>query len=139
MVGVAIVASLGCPPADPRIRMELTSEPVTLSGEPLVLSTDQPLPAEAFHLGVCVVPGPGHHVSGRWTVVTPDGGEARVVARAELVSGDTVRLASPSSSGSSLCVHPRRGGPFESPVRRIRLVATTPILAERIEWRTGAP
>lgn len=138
LVAVAgLSATLGCPGAEPGIRVELTREPVTLSGEPRVLSAREPLPAEAFRLGVCVIPAPGYHVSGRWTVRTPDGREARVVARAELVSGGVVKLAAPSSSGNSLCVHPRRGGPFESPVRRVRLVASTPIVAERIEWRTG--
>jgi len=135
----ALSAALGCLGAEPGVRVELTRAPVTLSGEALVLSADQPLPASVFSLAVCVTPGPGHHVSGRWTVLTPDGREAMLVAQAELVDGDTVKLASPSSSGHDLCVHPRRGGPFDSPVRRVRLVASTPIVAERVEWRTGAP
>ena len=140
VVAVATLSAiLGCPGAEPGLRVELTREPVTLSGEPRVLSALEPLPAEAFLLGVCVIPGPGYHVSGRWTVQAPDGREARVVARAELLNGDTVKLAAPSSSGNCLCVHPRRGGPFESPVRRVRLVASTPIVAERIEWRAGTP
>lgn len=138
-VAVALVVVLGCPLGDPGVRVALTREPVTLSGEPLVLSADAPLPAEAFFVGVCVFPGSGYHVSGRWTVLTPAGREALVVAEAELVNGDTVRLASPSSSGASLCVHPRRGGPFESPVRRVRLMASTPIEVERVVWRSGRP
>jgi hypothetical protein len=72
-------------------------------------------------------------------VRTPDGREALLVARAELINGDRVKLASPSTRGSRLCVHPRRGGPFESPVRRLSVVASTPIEVERVVWHSGAP
>jgi hypothetical protein len=138
-IGVALLGILGCLAAEPRARVILSETPVTLSGEAWSHSADPPLPSDATVLGVCVSPGPGFNVSGRWTVRTPDGREARVVARAELVNGDRVKLASPSWVGDRLCVHPRRGGPLESPVRRLTLVASTPIVAERIVWHTGAP
>jgi hypothetical protein len=129
--------ALGCVLDPPGARVELTRAPLTLSGEPQVLSADPPLPAESVFLGVCVLPGPGHHVTGRWTVRTPDGRESSLVARAELLNGDSVKLAAPSSHGNWLCVHPRRGGPLEAPVRRLHLVTSTKIVAARIEWQTG--
>jgi len=89
-------------------------------------------------VGLCVDPGPGHSVTGRWTVRTPSGREAQVVARAELVTGDVVSLASPSSNGPRLCVHPRRGGPLEASVRSLTVVASTPIEVRRLVWRSAA-
>jgi hypothetical protein len=136
--GIAMAMALGCVLDAPEVRVELTRAPVTLSGEPQVLLADPPLPAESSVLGVCVYPGPGHHVTGHWTVRTPEGREARLVARAELTNGDVVKLAAPSSGGASLCVHPRRGGPLEAPVRRLYLVTSTEVVAARIEWRAGA-
>ena len=133
-----LVGSLvACSAVDPGSEVVLTETPVTLSGEAWVFSAEPPLPSDAFFLGVCVSPGPGFGVTRRWTVRAPDGREAQVVARAELVNGQRVKLASPSTSDDRLCVHPRRGGPFDSPVRRLTLVASTPIVADRIVWRSG--
>jgi hypothetical protein len=136
--GMALALAQACLLDPPGVRVELTRAPVTLSGEPRVLAAASPLPAESAVLGVCVFPGPGHYVTGRWTVRTPQGREASLVARAELLNGDVVKLAAPSSGGASLCVGPRRGGPLEAPVRRLHLVASTKIVAARIEWRAGA-
>ena len=135
---IALSAVMGCSPAPPPVRVDLIREPTTLSSEPRLLSAGQPLPADNDSVGVCVFPGRGYRVSGRWTVRTPSGHEAQVLARAELVGGRTVKLASPSSTGASLCVHPRQGGPLEAPVHRIRVVASTPIVAQRIVWQSTA-
>lgn len=109
-----------------------------MSHTPQFLAAGGPLRADGDSVSLCVYPGPGHVVSGRWTVLTPDGREAQVVARAELTNGKVVALVSPSSTGSSLCVHPRLGGPLEAPVQRVRVVASMPIVAQRIVWRSAA-
>ena len=134
----AVLASglLACVFAPPGTRVELSREPVTLSPVAQVFSPDQPLPADRESVGVCVFPAHGYSVTGRWTLLTPDGLEAQLLARAELVGGKVVRFAAPSSTGSSLCVRPRRGGPLEAAVRRVSLVASTPIVAQRIVWES---
>ena len=137
LLGAMLSATLACSAAPPQVRVELIQEPTTLSHVPLLLAAAEPLRADNDSVGVCVYPGPGHHVSGRWTVLTPGGHDAQVVARAELVNGRVVTFASPSSTGSSLCVHPRRGGPLEAAVQRIRVGASTPILVERIVWESS--
>ena len=76
-------------------------------------------------------------MTGRWTVLTPDGLEAQLVARAELVGGRVVWLKAPSSTGGSLCVRPRRGGPLEAAVERVSVVASTPVVAQRIVWESA--
>jgi hypothetical protein len=70
-------------------------------------------------------------------MLTPDGLEAQLVARAELVGGRVAWLKAPSSTGGSLCVRPRRGGPLEAAVERVSLVASTPIVAQRIVWESA--
>jgi len=130
--------SVACTAAPPPVEIELTSGPTILSTEPRSFRPARPLPADNVSVGLCVDPGPGHAVTGRWTVRTPAGREAQVVARAELVSGDVVRLVSPSSNGPRLCVHPRRGGPLDAPVRSLTVVASTPIAVERLVWRSTA-
>ena len=138
-LGIVLSAVLGCSPAPPPVQVDLIEEPTTLSPVPQLLSAGLPLPASHPSVGVCIHPGRGYNVSGRWTVLTPDGREAQVVAHAELVGGRVVKLASPSSTGPTLCVHPRRGGPLEAPVRRVRVVSSTPIVARRIVWKSTAP
>jgi len=139
VLGIALSASLGCSPAAPEVRVDLIEEPTTLSPVPQSFSAGLPLRGDNDSVGVCVFPGRGYSVSGRWTVLTPNGHEAQVVARAELVSGRVIKLASPSSAGSSLCVHPRHGGPLEGPVQRVRVVVSTPIVAQRVVWQSTAP
>ncbi len=136
MVGIALWLALACVLTSPSVEIDLIDEPVTLSYEPQLLAAGQPLRADHDSVSVCVYPAPGHNVSTRWTVVAPNGREARVVARAELVNGRVVTLRSPSSDGASLCVHPRWDGPLEAEVQRIRLLASTPIVARRIVWRS---
>lgn len=138
-LGIALSATLGCSPGAPRVRVDLIREPTTLSPVPRSFSAGQPLRADNESVGLCVSPGRGYSVSGRWTVLTPGGQEAQVVARAELVGGRVVKLASPSSTGSSLCVHPRRGGPLEAAVQRIDVVASTPIVVQRVVWQSTVP
>lgn len=131
--GAVLVATLGCRPASTQVEVELSQEPVTLSRVPRLFETGQAFPADAESVALCVWPAAGHQVSQRWTVLTPSGLEAQVVALADLGSGKTVRLASPWSTDSgALCVQPRWGLPLESPVRRVRVVASTPIVVERI-------
>lgn len=137
---LAIGAATGpaCRATAPDVAMDLLRGPSTVSAEPRLLEAEEPLPADGERLRLCVHPGPGHHVSGRWTVVTPGGREALVVARAELVNGRELSLVSPSSAGNALCVQPRLGGPLEAPVRRIRVAATAPIVVERVVWESAA-
>jgi hypothetical protein len=139
MVAMALSALPGCPPGPPPVEVELVQGPVTLSPVPLAISAGEPLPTDNASVGVCIHPAPGYHVSGRWTVLTPGGEEAQVVARAELVNGDVVTMASPSSTGNSLCVHPRLGGPLGAAVKRIRVVASLPVGAQRIVWQCTGP
>jgi hypothetical protein len=138
MLGIALSAAPCCLPAPAPIEVELIQEPITLSQVPQFLAAGEPLRADNGSVGVCVHPGPGYHVSGRWTVLAPNGREAQVVARAELANGRVVTLASPSSTGTSLCVHPRLGGPLEAPVQRIRVVTSMPIVVRRIVWQSTA-
>lgn len=135
----ALAVSAACFLVSPEHEVVLAGEPTTLSSVPRFLSTGGPLRADNEVVGVCIEPGPGHHVSARWTVVTPAGREAQVTGTAELVDGTAVRLRSPSSRGSRLCVHPRLGGPLEAPVRSVSVAASTPIVVRRIVWRCGAP
>jgi hypothetical protein len=129
---------VGCVPAPAAVEVELIQQPLTLSQTAQLLAPSEPLRADNDSVRVCVYPGPGYHVSGRWTVLTPSGREAQVVARVELVNGKAVTLASPSSTGGSLCVQPRLGGPLEAPVRRVRVLTSTPIVAQRIVWQSTA-
>jgi hypothetical protein len=138
VTALTLTAALGCLLVRRPVREELIRAPVTLSPAPKLLTAGAPLPADGESVGVCVYPGPGYSVSGRWTVLTPSGREAQVVARAELVGGRVVTLAAPSSTGSRLCVHPRLGGPLEAPVERLRVVASTPIVVRRIVWQSTA-
>lgn len=137
--GLAVSALVGCVFAPARVRVELIEEPTTLSPAPRSFSPERPLSADSESIGVCVYPGSGYRVSGRWTVVAPDGHEAQVVARAELVDGQRVKLVSPSSTGRRLCVHPRLGGPLEGAVKRIEVVASVPIVVDRIVWQSTRP
>ena len=136
MLGMALGAIAGCSLAPARVQVELSREPVILSEVPQVLSAGQPLRADYDSVSLCLYPDRGYNVSGRWTVLTPDGREAQVVARAELVNGRVVNLASPSSTGGRLCVHPRLGGPLEAPVQRVSVVASSPIVVRRIVWQS---
>lgn len=138
-LGIVLSAALGCSLAPPRVRVDLIQEPTTLSPVPQSFSSGQPLRADNDSVGVCVSPGRGYHVSGRWTVMTPSGQEAQVVARVELAGGRVVKFASPSSTGSSLCVHPRHDGPLEAPAQRIHVIASTPIVVQRVVWQSTAP
>ena len=138
IIGTLLVVAPGCSPAPPQARVDLIREPTTLSAAPQVFVPDEPLPADNDSVGVCLLPDAGYNVSGRWTVVTPAGREALVVAHAELASGRVIKLASPSSTGSRLCVHPRHGGPLEAPVERVRVVASTPIVVSRLVWESTA-
>ena len=138
MLGIALSAILGCSLAPPRVRVELIHEPLTLSQVPQSLSAGEPMRADNDSVRLCVYPGHGYQVTGRWTVLTPTGHEAQVVARAELVNGRVITLASPSSTGSGLCVHPRLGGPLEAAVQRVRVTASRPIVVERIVWQSTA-
>lgn len=136
VLGIAPAAVLGCSLAPPQVEVELIQEPMTLSQTPQFFAAGESLRADNDSVSVCVYPGPGYHVSGRWTVLTPSGHEAQVVARADLANGKMVTLASPSSRGRSLCVHPRLGGPLEAAVQRVRVVTSTPIVVQRIVWRS---
>lgn len=127
-----------CRATAPDVELELLRGPATVSAEPRVLEGAEPLPADGEMLRLCVRPGPGHHVSGRWTVATPGGRQALLVARAELVNGRGLSLVSPTSAGNMLCLQPRLGGPLEAPVRRIRVAATAPIVVERVVWESAA-
>ena len=138
MLGIALPALLGCSLAPPRVRVELIQEPLTLSQVPQSFSAAEPLRADNASVRLCVYPGRGYHVTGHWTVLTPTGHEAQVAARAELVNGRVVTLATPSSTGNGLCVHPRLGGPLEAAVQRVRVTASTPIVVQRIVWRSTA-
>jgi hypothetical protein len=137
ILALGAVAAPSCRAGSPDVEVELLRGPATVSAEPRFLEAKEPLPADGERLRLCVRPGPGHHVSGRWTVVTPGGREALVVARAELANGRGLSLVSPSSAGSALCVQPRLGGPLEAPVRRIRVAATAPIVVERVVWESA--
>jgi hypothetical protein len=139
IVAIALSALPGCFPARPPVREELIQEPVTLSPTPRLLSAGRALRADEESVRVCFYPDRGYDVSGRWTVVTPNGREAQIVVRAELVNGRVVTLASPSSTGSSLCLHPRLGGPLDAAVQRLSVVASTPIVVRRIVWQSTAP
>lgn len=132
LTGAVLVANLGCLAAPAQMEVELSHGPVTLSHAPMPFDASQ-APADAAWVAVCVWPATGYQVSPRWTVLTPAGRDAQVVALAELANGRTVRLASPWLTDSgALCVEPRWGLPFKSPVRRVRLVASTPIVVERV-------
>jgi hypothetical protein len=136
----AALAAVGCfwgPP--PLEEVELIRKPVTLSPVPRSFSAGELLCADSRIVGVCLYPGQGYRVSGRWTMLTPSGHEAQVVARAELVGGQEVTLASPTSTGNSLCVRPRRGGPLDAGVERVRVTASTPIVVRRLVWQSGCP
>jgi hypothetical protein len=137
MLALGAAAGSSCRAGAPDVEVTLLRGPATVSAEPRTLEAAEPLPADGERLRLCVHPGPGHHVSGRWTVVTPGGREALLVARAELVNGRGLSLVSPSSVGSALCVQPRLGGPLEAPVQRIRVAATATIVVDRVAWESA--
>ena len=136
LLGIGALTVPGCWAAPPHAEVDLIRQPSTLSQTPQVFAAAEPLRADSESARLCVYPGPGYHVSGRWTVLTPSGREALVAGRAELANGKVVALASPSSTGNSLCVQPRLGGPLEAPVQRVRVVTSTPIVVERIVWES---
>ncbi len=131
---VALVA--GCAAGPAPIEVELIHAPVTLSQAPQYFADAEPLGADTESLFMCVYPAFGYDISDHWTVRAPRSRETQVLARAELTNGRTVRLTSPVSVGGCLCVQPRLGGPLASPVRRVSIVTSTPIVVERIVWRS---
>ena len=133
---MAFVTLPSCRAASPDVRVDLIRGSATLSQTPQLFAAEEPVRADGDFIRLCVYPGPGYHVSGRWTVLTPSGREALVVGRLELINGRAVNLASPSSTGNSLCVQPRLGGPLEAPVQRVRLATSAPIVVERIVWES---
>lgn len=136
MLAIGILTVPGCWAGPPHAEVDLIREPSTLSATPQLFAAGEPLRADSDSVRLCVYPGPGYHVSGRWTVITPNGREALVIGRAELANGRVVNLASPSSTGNRLCVQPRLGGPLEAPVQRVGVVTSTPIVVERMVWES---
>jgi hypothetical protein len=126
-----------CRAAPRHAEVDLIREPARLSQTAQSFAPGEPVRADGESVRLCVHPGPGYQVSGRWTVLTPSGREALVVGRAELANGRIVNLASPSAIGNSLCVQPRLGGPLEAPLLRVRLATSTPIVVERIVWESA--
>jgi len=97
------------------------------------------LPADNDVVGVCVYPELQFRLSDRWTILTPDGGEARLDAHAELTDGTVATLSSPSTTGQNLCLELATSLPSDAKVKRVRLVASQPIVASRIVWQSTAP
>ena len=139
LIASVVLVSLSCSPAPPRIHVDLAKGPTMLRQTPSVFSADEPLPADNDSVGLCIYPSSGYKLTERWTVLTPQGDEARIVAHAELTDGSFVTLSSPSSTGDNVCVHPRVDGPLAGPVRQVRVVSSTPVIVDRIVWTSTAP
>jgi len=134
-----VILASGCSVAPPRIHVELIGRPTTLSQTPQYFSAREPLPADNDVVGVCVYPELQFRLSDRWTILTPDGGEARLDAHAELTDGTVATLSSPSTTGQNLCLELATSLPSDAKVKRVRLVASQPIVASRIVWQSTAP
>jgi hypothetical protein len=106
---------------------------------PTFLEPDKPLPANSDPGGVCIRPEQGYSLTDHWTVRTPDGGDASISAHAELTNTSLTTLSSPSVVGDSICYHLAASGPLVAQIRRVRLVASQPIVAKRIVWVSAAP
>ena len=132
-----LILASGCSVAPPRTHVELIDRPTTLSQIPQYFNAREPLPAAA--VGVCVYPDPPFRPSDRGTVLTPDGGEAHITAHAELTDGTVATLSSPSTTGQNLCLELATSLPSDAKVKRVRLVASQPIVASRIVWQSTAP
>ncbi len=129
----------GCSVAPPRARVALIDQPTTLSQTPQCFNAREPLPADKDVVGVCVYSALPFKASDHWTIVAPDGGEARITAHAELTSGTVETLSSRSTIGPNLCLDRATSLPFGARVRRVRIVASRPIVASRIVWQSTAP
>jgi hypothetical protein len=136
---ILLATTLACSTAPPRVQVELIDHPVTLSQTPRYFSARQPLRADNDVVGLCVYPDSGFRRSDRWTILTPDGGEARIAAHAELTSGRVVTLSLLSTTGQNLCVHPATSGPLEAGVQRVRVTTSEPVVVTRMVWQSTAP
>jgi hypothetical protein len=133
----ALVACLRAAP--PRVRVELIAKPTILGQAPVFFSAAKPLPADNDSVALCIYPGEGYSLTDRWTLRTPEGGEARLAAHAELTDGSVTTLSSPSLTGECICYHPAGDGPLLAQVGRVRVVASQPIVAKSIVWSSTAP
>jgi hypothetical protein len=136
---LALILASGCSVAPPRAHVELIDRPTTLSQTPQYFSARELLPADNDVVGVCVYPELPFKPSDHWIIVTPDGGEARITAHAELTSGAVATLSSTSTNGPNLCLELATSLPSGTKVKRVRLVASKPVVASRIVWQSTAP
>lgn len=136
---LTLILASGCSVAPPRVHVELVDRPTTLSQIPQYFSAREPLPADNDVVGVCVYPVLPFRPSDRWTILTPDRSEARIAAHAELTDGTVATLSSPSTTGQNLCFELATSLPSDAKVKRVRLVASQPIVASRIVWESTGP
>jgi hypothetical protein len=137
--GIVVVTSLSCSVAPPRVQVELIDRSAILSPTPQYFSSRDPLRADNDVVGLCVYPDSQFRRSDRWTIVTPDGGEAHIAADAELTNGTVVSLSLTSTTGENLCVHPATSGPLDAEVRRVRVTSSRPVVVTRMVWQSTAP
>jgi hypothetical protein len=136
---LTLLLASGCAGTPPRAHVELIDRPTTLSQTPQYFSVREPLPANNDVVGVCIYPKVPFRPSDRWTILTPDGNEAHIAAHAELADGTLATLSSPSTTGQNLCLELARSLPSDAKVKRVRLVASQPIIAARIVWDSTKP
>jgi hypothetical protein len=138
--GLLVAIAAGClREAPPRVYVDLITVPTKLTQIPTVLEPDKPLPADNDSVSVCIIPGQGYSLTDHWTVRTPEGSEARIAAHAELTDDSLTTLSSPSLAADTICYHPAPDGPLPAQMRRVRLIASQPIVAKRILWSSTAP
>jgi hypothetical protein len=138
--GLLLFATVGClrePP--PQVLVDLAAAPTRLTQVPTFLEPEKPVSADSAVAGVCIYPEQGHSLTDHWTVRTPEGGEASISAHAELTDNTLATLSSSSVVGDSICYHLATNGPLVARMRRVRLVASQPIVARRIVWVSTVP
>jgi len=136
---LTLVLASGCSVAPSRAHVELIDRPTTLSQTPQYFSAREPLPADNDVVGVCVYPELPFKPSDRWSILSPDGGEARIAAHADLTNGTVATLSSASTTGQNLCLELAKSLASGVKVKRVRLVASKPVVASRIVWQSTAP
>jgi hypothetical protein len=133
---LTVLLASGCSETPSRAHIELIDRPTTLSQTPQYFSVREPLPTDNDVVGVCVYPEVPFRPSDRWTILTPDGNEAHIAAHAELGDGTLATLSSPSTTGQNLCLELATSLPSGAKVKRVRLIASQPIVAARIVWES---
>jgi hypothetical protein len=116
----------------------LAKVPFTLSSRPTVLTPEEPLRADNDVIALCFDLAAGYSASEGFTVVTPEGKQARLSGTATPTTGVRVPLTSRSQLDAKPCLDPEAPGPLAATVRSVALVSTEPVRVTAATWNSTA-